>query len=442
MTDAVEEKILAFIREMKPQHAKSIGPDTDLIGSGILDFARGPAARDVSVETVCRDAAGARADSGQSQERGNDREGGRGAARMRDTRDRPAEPILEVRPLSESPDAVALFIRSVYDTHDHGSSFVPRWTGAYLASVVFDHPGRTPDHTLGAYLGDRLVGVLLSYPHTIDFKGERLDGAFASWLAVTPEGKRQFAALALVSELRGRLSARGAHFIVGVTYRSGAGSGLDFWSAFAKACPGDVQVGPELKFWVRVTDGRLLAQAAKSTLIQVGAQLARIRPPWRPADARFVRPAEPADFDACRALFAASSAEAKTVPQDYELTSVRDAVSGPQTLVLDRGHGIEAVATYQILSMEDAAPLRVGMIDHLLGPSDSDEIGTLVNEILWRLRTSGVSLALLPRAPDLRYGRLLRSRFFPYPEAFEMIYMRLTSRAPERLSASFELPVR
>lgn len=37
MTDAVEEKVLAFIREMKPQHAKSIASDTDLIGSGILD---------------------------------------------------------------------------------------------------------------------------------------------------------------------------------------------------------------------------------------------------------------------------------------------------------------------------------------------------------------------------------------------------------------------
>ncbi len=37
MTDAVEDKVLAFIRELKPKHAKSIGSDTDLIGSGILD---------------------------------------------------------------------------------------------------------------------------------------------------------------------------------------------------------------------------------------------------------------------------------------------------------------------------------------------------------------------------------------------------------------------
>ena len=92
--------------------------------------------------------------------------------------------------------------------------------------------------------------------------------------------------------------------------------------------------------------------------------------------------------------------------------------------------------------MEDAAPLKIGMIDHLLGRPDGDGVSTLVNEILWRLRQSGACLALLPRAPDLNYGRLLRSRFFPYPEAFQMIYMRLTCEAPERLPESFQLPVR
>jgi len=242
--------------------------------------------------------------------------------------------------------------------------------------------------------------------------------------------------------MRERLAARGAHFIVGVTYRSGGGSGLEFWSAFAKACPGDVQIGPELKFWVRVTEGRLLAQSAKSMLIRLGAQLARLRPPWQSADAKFVRIAEPKDFEGCRALIAASSAEVKSVPSDYELTSARDPAQGPQTLVLDRGRGVEAVATFQVLAMEDRTPLQVGMIDHLLAPPDSDEMSTLVNEVLWRLRAAGACLALLPRAPDLKYPRLLRSRFFPYPESFEMVYMQLTNQAPERLSASFELPVR
>ena len=361
---------------------------------------------------------------------------------MTETPDAAAVPALEVRPLSESPDAVARFIHAVYDTHDHGSSFVPRWTGTFLASAVFDQAGHTPDHTLGAYLGLQLVGTLLSYPHTIDFAGRRLAGAYASWLAVTPEGARQFAALALVSELRRRLAEHGAQFVVGVAYRSGPGSGLDFWQAFSSACPDDVQVGPELRFWVRVTDGLALARAAKSPLIRLGAHLARVRPPWQPEDAQFVRRTEPADFDACRALFAASSADAKSVPSDYELTSARGAGAGPETLVLDRGRGIEAVATYHILPMEDAAPLKIGMIDHLLGRPDGEGASTLVNEILWRLRKSGVCLALLPRAPDLRFGRLIRSRFLPYPEAFKMIYMRLSSRAPERLPSSFELPVR
>jgi hypothetical protein len=349
---------------------------------------------------------------------------------------------LEVRPLSESPEAVSRFIHAVYDTHDHGTSFVPRWTGPFLARVVFDHPGHTADHTLGAYLGERLVGALLSYPHTIDVSGERLDGAYASWLAVTPEGARHFAGLALVSELRRRLGAQGAHFIVGVAYRSGAGSGLEFWRAFARACPDEVQVGPELRFWVRVTDGLKLARATKSALIRLGAHFARLRPPWQPEGARFVRRAETSDFGACRALFAASAAEAKSVPTDYELTSAPDADGGPQTLVLDRRGRIEAAATYHILPMEDAAPLRVGMIDHLLGQQNPEAVSTLVNDILWRLGNADVCLALLPRSPDLNYGRLIRSRFVPYPEAFELIYMRLSGRAPRQLPSSFQLPVR
>ena len=361
---------------------------------------------------------------------------------MSETQNAGVAPALDVRPLSETPDAVARFIHQVYDTHDHGSSFVPRWIGSFLASVVFDNPGHTADHTLGAYLGDRLAGVLLSYPHAIDFGGRRLQGAYASWLAVTREGARQLAALALLSELRHRLAAQGAHFIVGVTYRSGPSSGLDFWQAFSNACPDDVQVGPELKFWVRVTDGVALARAAKSSLIQLGAHVARLRPPWKPDGAEFVRRTGPADLDACKALFAASAAEAKSMPSAYELTGASGADAGPETLVLDRGRGVEAVATYHILPMEDAAPLKIGMIDHLLGRPDGDGVSTLVNEILWRVRQSGACLALLPRAPDLNYGRLLRSRFFPYPEAFKMIYMRLTCEAPERLPESFQLPVR
>ena len=163
---------------------------------------------------------------------------------MSTTPDASIAPALEVRPLSETPDAVAEFIRQVYDTHDHGSSFVPRWTGDFLARVVFDHPGHTADHTLGAYIGDRLAGVLLSFPHAIDFGGRRLQGAYASWLAVTREGARQLAALALVSEMRHRLAGQGAHFIVGVTYRSGPSSGLDFWQGLLERLPRRRSSGP------------------------------------------------------------------------------------------------------------------------------------------------------------------------------------------------------
>ena len=144
---------------------------------------------------------------------------------------------LAIAPLSIEPDEIARFIAKVYDQHPHGKSFVPRWSGAFLKHIIFDDPKFTPDHALGAYMGDQLVGLIMAQPYAVHMDDRRVEGAFGSWLAVTPQGAGQFAAIKLLHELRARLAAQGAEFLVGVAYRSGPGVGLDFGRAMHAPFP-------------------------------------------------------------------------------------------------------------------------------------------------------------------------------------------------------------
>jgi hypothetical protein len=120
---------------------------------------------------------------------------------------------LTIAPLNIGPDEIAAFIAQIYDEYPHGSSFVPRWSGPFLRHIIFDHPQFTPDHALGAYMGDQLAGLIMAQPYAIYIDDQRVEGAYGSWLAVTPRAAGQFAAMKLLHELRERLAAQGAEFM-------------------------------------------------------------------------------------------------------------------------------------------------------------------------------------------------------------------------------------
>lgn len=346
-----------------------------------------------------------------------------------------------VVPLVEAPAEIARFIRKAYDSHDHGRSFVPRWSGQFLSRIIFENPAFRPDHALGAYIGDRIVGTILAQPCEIWVHRTRIKGAYGSWLAVSPEGARPFVAHMLVNELRERLRAAGAQFIVGVAYRSGAGVGLDFWQAMARAYPSNVIIGPDLAFWARVLDGRALAKATRSPFIRIGAHLTRMQSLRKPKT-ECVRVYRSSDFGDCDALFRDVPTEVRFAPSDWDLTSAPDAVTGPQTLVFDRGRGPEALVCSYVLPMEDAGPLRVGIVEQFLQSTEVSGAERLLDAALWGMKRAGACLALLPRAAHLSRSRLVLRGFVPYSETFKLVYLPLGDDAPDALAGSFGLPVR
>ena len=357
------------------------------------------------------------------------------------------EQVLRIVPLALAPDEIARFIAEVYDSYGHGASFIPRWTGPFLKHVVFDHPEVTPNHALAAYLGDRLVGLVLSQPHELWIGRNRCQAACASWLAVLPEGAKHFAAVRLVNELRERLRACGVEVIVGLAYRSGSGVGLDFWEGFARAFPTEVTIGPDLTFWARVLDGRALAKAVKNPLLQMAAHATLLRPQTQPSADPEIRPFADQDFEACAAIMGEAVADIRIAPSRWELACAAAPDTGPQTLVMGAlvmggAGGIAAFSSYHILPMEDAGPLRVAMIELLNSRAGASGLGRLLTQTLWRAKSAGACLALIPRKTHLSSTFMMSAGFVPYQAGFKMIYLPLAASVPRRMPANFDLLVR
>jgi GNAT acetyltransferase-like protein len=349
---------------------------------------------------------------------------------------------LTIAPLSLAPDEIARFIAEVYDQHPHGKSFVPRWSGAFLKHVIFDDPQFTPDHALGAFLGDQLVGLIMAQPYAVHMDGRRVEGAYGSWLAVTPQGAGQFAAIKLLQEFRTRLAARGAEFMVGVAYRSGPGVGLDFWEGYARAFPKDISRGRDLKYWARVLDGSLFAAAVKDPLLKLGGFAARLRPVLKPRATTDIRDFADDDLVRCQQLLAEAPAEMRTAPSLWELRSAPSLDEGPQTLALDRGSGPEGMSMFHVLPMSDAGPLRVGMIEHLVCADNSRDRQRLLGATLWRLKEHGACLALMPQKPYIGASEMLLAGFVPYDGQFKIFTMPLTDNVQPHMPASYDLLVR
>ena len=349
---------------------------------------------------------------------------------------------LAIAPLSIEPDEIARFIAKVYDQHPHGKSFVPRWSGAFLKHIIFDDPKFTPDHALGAYMGDQLVGLIMAQPYAVHMDDRRVEGAFGSWLAVTPQGAGQFAAIKLLHELRARLAAQGAEFLVGVAYRSGPGVGLDFWEGYARAFPKDISPGRDLTYWARVLDGGMFAAAVKDPLLKLGGFASRLLPVSKPSATVDIREFASGDLERCQELLAEAPAQMRTAPTLWELQSAPSLDVGPQTLVLDRGAGPEAVSMFHVLPMSDAAPLRVGLVEHLVCAGRSRDRRRLLAATLWRLKQSGACLALLPQKPYIGASEMLLAGFVPYDGHFKTFMMPLNDDVPPHMPASYDLLVR
>lgn len=349
---------------------------------------------------------------------------------------------LVVAPLTIGPDEIARFLSDVYDLHPHGKSFVPRWTGAFLKHIIFDHPDFTPDHALGASIGGELVGLIMAQPYAVHMDGRHHVGAYGSWLAVTPQGAGQFAALKLIDELRARLSGHGAEFMVGIAYRSGPGVGLAFWDAYARSFPRDISPGRELKYWAGILDGAAFAAAVKDPLLKVGGHVARLRPPREPKSATDVRAFTPEDLECCQQLLEQAPASLRTAPRLWELQCAPSLDVGPQALVLDRGSGPEALSMFHIVPMSDAGPLKVGMIDHLVCMSGGKDLRRLLAATLWRLKAGGACLALLPQKPYIGASTMMLAGFVPYDAHFKTYLMPFSDALAPQMPASYDLMVR
>ncbi len=349
---------------------------------------------------------------------------------------------MTIAPLTIDPDAIARFIGEVYDSRPHGKSFVPRWSGPFFKHLIFDHPDFTPDHALGAYQGERLVGLIMAQPYVVFMGSKKIKGLFGSWLAITPEGGGTFTAIKLINELKERNKTRGAKFMVGIAYRSGAGVGLDFWESFMRAFPKDISKGRDLTYWARVLDGKAFAGALKDPLLKVAAHASRIYPVFEPKIDPHIREFQPKDLERCQELLKNVKAQMRTAATYWELQSAPGLSKGPQTLVLDRGKGPEALSMFHNLPMSDAGPLVVGMIDHLVTPCGAQDQAGMLAATMWKLKKSGACLALMPRKPDLSRWPMLRAGFAPYADEFKIFLMPYDDELTAEMPTSFDLLVR
>jgi predicted N-acetyltransferase YhbS len=326
--------------------------------------------------------------------------------------------MIEIRTFDGSSAEMATFLRGAGQPEGEHTVASLLWSREFLDWQFFDNPHVQRDYILAAYDGDRMAGAFLAIDGRFRSAERVFRGSLGSWLMVAPEYRAHFVGPQLAAAMLERHAAHGADLIVGLAYPTGTGTSLEFWEAFARACPNVVSIGPRIAYWTCILDPRRMARASPSWLDKAGAIIAgALARRLGNGAMEGIRPARPTDAAACLDLLERATRHLHFAFEwdQSRLTHQLAYGSVAQTLVATAGEQVVGWINFHRVELRQREALPMAVIDHfIVAPERAARFGApLLRAALSRMQEEGICLATALQLPLWPKWSFLRCGFIP-----------------------------
>ncbi|MCK4717825.1 MAG: GNAT family N-acetyltransferase, partial [Thermoplasmata archaeon] len=287
---------------------------------------------------------------------------------------------------------------------------------------------------VGAFKGDKLVGINASLPRTYRIDGERLRGGIPTYLSVEPNMRRRGVGAALIDAIIEMHESRGDSLLLPFFDREGRGQ-----EAYKKVCPRMV-VLKEGRWWARLLRANdfwdavgqdvLLTQFFGGGRGKKKGLVARALSPmaWTPPPMRY--PFRKAGKRDAKRVMRVLGKTGGRFDRRWSLEEVRNLLDDPMTRVIigeERGHTV-SVALYRKSILASLGALRFAWFDGVWGERRLE--GGIILAALRDAWESGCAAALWPDTGMGRVAPRIFAGFLPYPRGFVMGGIGLNGYTP------------
>jgi GNAT superfamily N-acetyltransferase len=330
---------------------------------------------------------------------------------------------IEIRPYHGDFEDVAALARRVWIAAYGGQAWFPLWDAAFFR---WQFGAEKAALSMAACDGDKLVGSILSMPHTLRIGSSVFPVALSSWVTVDPDYRNLPIVMRLMEASRRRHREHGLVLSLGLVSGDQKSLAYRFWTQYEKTYPRKLRFLFRLGIWTKLLAPQAVARAGlpgwQRPTTRLLAPLLRASP-FGPDPA--VRPYGSADLEACRRMLDRASArhDWALVWSPQRLANQLDHPAA-RTLVLERGGQVRAIVNYHCLSFQREHALRAAMID--LWADDSLNLAQrvrLLGHICQDMRERNIEIVLAPRCAMMPAAALAANLFLPAPGAAHMVAM-------------------
>jgi GNAT superfamily N-acetyltransferase len=330
---------------------------------------------------------------------------------------------VEIRPYHGDFEVVAALARRVWIAAYGGQAWFPLWDAAFFR---WQFGGGNAALSMVAWDGDKLVGSILSMPHTLRMGSSVLPVAVSSWVTVDPDYRNRPIVMRLMEASRRRHREQGLALSLGLVSGDRDSLAHRFWTQYEKAYPHNLRFLFGFGVWTKLLAPQAVARAGlpgwqRPTALLL-APLLRASPFG--ADPA-VRPYGSADLEACRRMLDRASArhDWALVWSPQRLAHQLDHPAA-RTLMLERGGRVRAMVNYHCLSFQREHTLRAALID--LWADDGANLAQrvrLLGHVCEDMRERNIEIVLAPRCAMMPAAAFAANLFLPAPGEAHMVAM-------------------
>ncbi len=322
---------------------------------------------------------------------------------------------IEIRTYEGDSQSLSQFVVNTWLDSYRDQMSVPDWTAEY-----FDWQMTGPDYSdrdllLTAWKDNELVGSMLAMPFDLWVNGRQLRGAHGSWLAVSPEVRRDGVGLMLSNEMNRRQHERNYYGRLGYAF---LGSKQSLGPRFWKSGRTNTKFVRRMYLWARVLNSKAVSEWTdkKSEKIAMSLLPQFVYGVGKPDHDVQVRAYEPQDLSTCLKLIntQAKKADLAVLWSEERLKKQLSYPGLAETLVVEQEGNVVGFLNFHLLGLFLHGHITSAIIDLFACENLTvRQVSSLLTVSLKRMKTLNADLVLMREFAAQPKMSLFKSRFIP-----------------------------